>query len=591
MDDIRFKNIYDAFYSHIDFCNYIESFGEENVDIKKINYDLLSSIFCGLYFTTILDKYIVKTSSKNIEFKIVPDFLNFLVSQIAIDNGKGYTVGELSYKDSSTVLGKIRNKLAHGDFIVDNGNIIFEENNKKGIIEINKLVSVIANLDFHLKDYVLEDNNTMKNANLKYVINREVHGESSFKKLCKDIYILTIEEKPKKGRTRNMQYVNFVNNVKNKVFDIFSNDALDDKNIKQFLEKNKFLLDALGIDLTYKIQSVYDLSCYEQIKKEYFEGPEMLKLLQGGKLARYIINRALKLSKGNFQTFNYSKGISIDLLILKSLKENMSLHDILTKNEDLEFVLFTDIDNAIIAANIAVFCSFYQYGLEKGFTEKGNYDLAKLVTGKSLDFSKLDLDMLYDPNMKIEHNFKSYNYDIEKYERKSIRLLDVVGKCRLALTMYKEHTPDNKISQKRLNILKKDYIDAYERYINNIFLINDMKKFKDTFDLDKYVRNINIIEHIRNAIAHGNIYVDECNNMDNVIEKKIIIKDCFENNESYYKEVTIHDFNSLFKMRNFYQIYNFITANIRDKTLINDNYLNQINSRINQRNKVKKIYK
>ena len=51
MDDKRFQNLFQAFKSHIDFNNYIEEYGLMDIDLSKINYNLLMAIYSGFYLT------------------------------------------------------------------------------------------------------------------------------------------------------------------------------------------------------------------------------------------------------------------------------------------------------------------------------------------------------------------------------------------------------------------------------------------------------------------------------------------------------------------------------------------------------------
>ena len=75
--------------------------------------------------------------------------------------------------------------------------------------------------------------------------------------------------------------------------------------------------------------------------------------------------------------------------------------------------------------------------------------------------------------------------------------------------MYLNNVPKEKQDKEKINKLKSILKDAFNSFRENILLINEMDNFSSTFDFDKYVRNINIIEHIRNSISHGNIFVDE----------------------------------------------------------------------------------
>ena len=41
MDEIRYKNLYDSLTSQIDYCNFLESYGESKVTFENTNFDLL----------------------------------------------------------------------------------------------------------------------------------------------------------------------------------------------------------------------------------------------------------------------------------------------------------------------------------------------------------------------------------------------------------------------------------------------------------------------------------------------------------------------------------------------------------------------
>lgn len=111
-----------------------------------------------------------------------------------------------------------------------------------------------------------------------------------------------------------------------------------------------------------------------------------------------------------------------------------------------------------------------------------------------------------------------------------------------------------------------------------------MEKFLESIDFEKYVRNINIIEHIRNAIAHGNIEVDEYNYNKRITDREITIKNIHDGVVSYQKSLTIYEFASLFKIKNLCLLNDFFTTNISDKEIINEDYIKVLKERIKYRN-------
>lgn len=95
--------------------------------------------------------------------------------------------------------------------------------------------------------------------------------------------------------------------------------------------------------------------------------------------------------------------------------------------------------------------------------------------------------------MIIEHEFLNYKSDIDKYKNKIEILKKRVEKCSDSLNKYLEHTEKSKINEDRLKNLKSNLKEAELVYYENLNLIQEMEKFLESFDFEKYVRNINII--------------------------------------------------------------------------------------------------
>ena len=64
-----------------------------------------------------------------------------------------------------------------------------------------------------------------------------------------------------------------------------------------------------------------------------------------------------------------------------------------------------------------------------------------------------------------------------------------------------------------------------------------------------YVRNYNIIAHIRNAFAHGNVKISSHVGGDTLLDRKIVIDDIYNGESTYKVVVTYKDFFKLFNNR------------------------------------------
>ena len=477
MDNKRFENLYEAFNSYVQFNEYMKN--NELTKVSEINFDLLKMMFSSFYLTTLLDPLIEKNYNGEIKIKLNKTYINELVKCVAKPNKNGYTIGELSYKNAEVTLDKIRNKLAHGDYIVENENIIFEENNHRGIIKVNKLVGMIMNLENDLSKYILAEESVKIYGICKYVRNKKINGIASFKKYCKDLLVLIIKDEPLEGYFRNDNYIYFVEKMQNKIVQLFEKNELNDCKIKEYIKINKNKMEFLGIKIDYEIKSVYELEIYNGLLEEYKNNPEIIETYNNEKLPDYLFNRILKLSKGKYQKFNYLKGINLNLLVIDKLNNNSTLtyENIKKMHSDLKFIFTVDSENILIANVLSGFYSFYQYGLEKGLTKKGSYDLSKIVENESLDFSKLDISLLDDPNMIIEHQFLNYKTDIQKYKINQDHILKTIKKHRENLLLYLKHTPQEKQEEKRISTLNNIIEELINQYKKNEELIKKQRIF------------------------------------------------------------------------------------------------------------------
>ena len=100
--------------------------------------------------------------------------------------------------------------------------------------------------------------------------------------------------------------------------------------------------------------------------------------------------------------------------------------------------------------------------------------------------------------------------------------------------------------------------------------LDDSNKFMETFDKEKYTDNFNIITYIRNAISHGNLKINEDENIADISKKKIRIVNEYEGKVYYDKEVSLEQFSTLFSDDNHEYIHNFLTGNIDDGKLKED---------------------
>jgi len=584
MNDMRFKNLYDAMTSHIDYSNMIESYGDDYVTFSNTNFELLQVIFGGFYLTSIMDEYFKKQIDGSMKSILVPEFVKILVSRIAKYNGKGYTLGNLSYKDEYTVIEKVRNKLAHGDFIVQNGEIIFEEKNVQGKIKVKDFVSFIATLEHNSEDYKMYDSRTkILHMCCDYSKLIQITNAKEFDYVCDNLYTVEITECPIFPKTRNAKTCDLIKSI----YENFSNMSgkMTIQQAEALISGVKCEFEKMGLNVKYTIKKINELPEYDKVKQKFLNNIEYYSKLPIGSQVKTISNFAYRINQGQYQKFDMQMGLLINEVLLDSFNKNpnYTLTEIVDDNPYLSSLFLYHFDDAILSTYLVGFNSLYEYGLEKGLTIQGSYNWISIFEGKSLDFSKLEVDFMDDPKMLIEHTFNNYTTDIANYESKNVAKVDaLISKCESILENYRLNCKT--LDKKKEEQLEQNVINAKNEKMQLLDKINELKKHYVHFDLAKYTRNINIIIHIRNAIAHGNVFVDSYSN--NIEETEVIFKDYLDGTLVYEKKIKIKEFIDFFTTNNLSVIYDFIVNNIQNPKLINDDFIEELNERMKIRNKV-----
>ena len=581
MNQIVLMNLYEALISHINFGNIVESYGEDDVTLENANLDLLKVLYAGFFITLVIDQYAEKVDEDTVRFKFVPGFIDKVVELFADNNGKGYSLGNLRYKDASTVLVKLRNKLAHGDFIIRDGDIIFTEKKVEGKINIDRLLTFISSFEQSYEDYTLYDNRikTFHYVDRKTKLTH-IDKEGDMDKLCRSLYKIELINNPMFPNVRDANHWYIMHNVYRKVISLISSSTSLEK-ISFELEKIKEELKKKRIMLDFKITNYPELEYYEQIKNKYRDQLRIYAILPAESQISIMNHFSYILSKGQYQKFNIRKGIFLNEVMLKGFSENPTgtLREIIDSQPNIMHLYLYDIDEAILASYLANFNSMYGYGLEKVLSSDGNSSIMDIYHKTKLDFSKLDLTLLDSDTMAIEKTFDS---QLEKYKS------DVINQCnrRINTCIYNKDqyiTKTKHFQEEELSKKDEKIEQAKMGKIAQIEHLIELEEFDKNFDKEKYTRNLNIIYHIRNAIAHGNIYVDSYSN--DIRNKDIIIRDYKGSTLIYEKRIKMNVFTSLFQECNLRVLIEFYQNNIEDPYFVNPLFADEVVERIKIRRK------
>lgn len=482
-------------------------------------------------FLSIKENIVENTGNLNYESKLYNDSLEKSVSIISEKTASGYMIDNYEFKDASTLVATLRNKIAHGDFLIDfdKEEVIINVENTSISIDINKLskfvITSLSNNFFYTKT---------KNYSKNITVNELTKGKTTKK-------ITTPEE---------------IKRVINNCTNINFNLSREDNN---FLDK--YEIDKFNKDLNIlKNTTNMDFNSIQNLRKEYKENGYILKadyykmnkyksimelipLIQNTILTqeRYtydnqvstITNEVQRKIESSYNEFNPLLANLTNLYIIEEISKSGSTNlnsivDSLAKKYGGSF--YINYDN-LVASLISVFNSLFSIPLEK---------IYKNNDGKGLDFSKLKIDD--NSIIKNDNNDSFYSEIDTKLESLNKRLLTLIARYNNNLNNYCNISQAKK--QKAKATIKNNLIKIYndmETIRKDIKTLENKLKYYN--DRELYIKNKSIIEGIRNSISHGNYKVMPGETFQ---DSKIIFSDIYEGKVTFKAEFTILKFMELF---------------------------------------------
>ena len=171
--------------------------------------------------------------------------------------------------------------------------------------------------------------------------------------------------------------------------------------------------------------------------------------------------------------------------------------------------------------------------------------LRDILDGKKFDYSQLDLSLFNDVNMTSDITINNFNDQyqgiINEYNKKEAAYKKALGDYNNYIA--KVGTPNPAVESKLLSICQTGK-DSFDK-------IKALKDKADNFDLNKYTKNLNIINHLRNSIAHGNYEIED-SDIDN---KFFIFNDIYNGVNTYSLKIMCDDFSKLFTNKNLIHDY------------------------------------
>lgn len=493
-----------AFMAYKDFLYGI--YNEELYETNNINTLLV--LFAALTF--ILNIESVQTEEESKTEYISKDILSRMLKTIAILKEDGYYIGD-TYVTSSEeeLMKKIRNKIAHGDFSLDETgeHLLLNEEEKELSINTNDFIAfvlyIIESIHLYTNSTQYKRNNLYANTNNLTAIKRH----EDIDQLLKGIYFIEYE-------------FHDVNPFEKGVIE----EAL--KKLPQFLidfeTATKRPIDEAAIQVIFSmynlkvkpsITSLYDspyrkkiLDFLEENKKEFVE-------LDLHNQISLLTNWFYKLKRNEEPKENLIEGIHYNIYLLDLLKKkpSSSLQETLIESESPG--LQSSLIEMIVTTDLLGYYIHYEYPLENLCRAKDDRESDIYFDCSLLDFS------LYKPDIFILPTGRRISY--EDAARGAQKRLEELNRKLNSATKQQDN-----LVEKRKNVEKESQqrnIDVALRTIGeqiqklstkqieelaNLHILEKNIAEFSLMDKESYRYNRYLIEYIRNAIAHGNVFFD-----------------------------------------------------------------------------------
>lgn len=473
---------------------------------------------------------------------------NRIISDIIkIKNNKAY-IGNIEFKDEIEAFVFLRNKLLHGEYYLEDDQIYLEKDNQTTKFKLLDLTNLVLDLQSYMET-------TLKSKNTSIVEPLPNTKHLSMKtRLERGLFNVVNATIRKKG-TRKTTYEdlanfnNYIQSIKNimlhnnvtfeEAITIFQNDPTFKETYTQYMD----YFATNHLEIAFKKIPLNSHPKYEQVKKTIINDNNVFYNMDRKNPGVYdqecfmpLIEDILKDNNSILTTNALRTYISIlSHYILNDGKTIYNSYQYFQSNS------ITFLDDITLISQFVCFYAKFHYGLDELLSDGRNTNLSELLKNEKLDFASLALDEFEDPNMTMDIRLTSVDEQSQRIRKDYQKCYESFLKSK---QQYENIIDNPKISRDTLEKIKNNYLQSKDRYQQQKQLLERL----DNFDLDKYERYINIVNHVRNAFAHGNVTIKSYEEGDTLRDRKIHIVDIYNGEVTYEKEMTYREFFSIFQV-------------------------------------------
>ena len=254
-----------------------------------------------------------------------------------------------------------------------------------------------------------------------------------------------------------------------------------------------------------------------------------------------------------------------ELIIANAIRNCMYILIAYTHDIDLYSVhlmqshSFTYLDDMTVAGLFNAFYCIYHYGLDEIYSKQGSTSLKDIASGECLNFARLKLDNFEDTRMTTDVTFADFPNQLEALKKAPKELAARTEIAKRNLDGYcKSGAKKSPLKEQQL-IETVEKCELREKEAEELY--KKAKKFMEK-DFTNHVRNFNIIAHIRNAFAHGNVRIKPYVHGDTLKDQVIVMKDIYEGILTYYLSINYKELYSLLMPPNIDILRNFIDTKV-----------------------------
>lgn len=481
---------YDLFLMGMIFGNPIYS---EYISNKEyLNGAIVGNI--SSIFLAIKEKMVDKNNNILLPISLMEKNVNIIANKTDC----GYEINGYTFKDSYTLVTTIRNKLGHGEYLIDfaHNRIILKVDGNDIVIQIPKLTNfVISSFSSTLQNY-----NTSSFTRC-FVYSESIIGKdkeryslNEYKNMIASYYKYNITIKRKDGSP-----------IEGFIFDRFNETV---SSFSKSLDLSELM------DFERKVKEDYEVS-WKKVSTKNEDTKVLASFLYNGTTLNTPYERVIEIvgyevdklfNKDKFDNFSMIASGVHNLLLLNSIKElgtsnYEKVHDDIIKKYGKLYIATDDLAQSLISS----FNALFAYSYDDVLHNKNEYQSLDL---DGFDYSLIDTSLF---NVEVEKTDDGYITDLGVKEN---AIKNNINKLNNALVSCNNNLA--KVTsignQKGINAITSQIntingnINGYNIDLANIQnTLNNVNNYVSTYA--SLIKNEKIINGIRNSIAHGNYKV------------------------------------------------------------------------------------